>query len=177
MDAPKGTPKLQPLLDRLDGGASITLLDDRVEIAVATAEPMALASDLRDAFTRLRVVDRVTVQPDGAETIVVAIPLRGTARAFVDGFVDRNEAPNDAVANLGSVASTFDAFQAAGRPPTPPVGWVYAAASPCDRSRPIAGWITWDTKTQRLAWSIDVPVVRVDGAAVRCPLVGALDGD
>lgn len=172
-DAPTGTPELQPLLDRLDGGASVVLRDASVEIAVTTSEPRTLAADLTSAFERVRIAGAATTAVEGDDTVVVTIALDARARALVDAAVRRGASvPAAAGERLGDDERIDAAFTAAGRPPTPPVGWLYAAASPCDPSRPVAGWVTWDTKTQRLAWSVDVPVAaRTNGGAVRCELL------
>ncbi|MEO6866677.1 MAG: hypothetical protein ABI200_01505 [Gaiellales bacterium] len=157
LDDPKGTPKLDDLLNKLDGPALITGHKGYVAVTVQVKDPTQTEQEAKAAIKLAGIGDWVDVANLGAGTGLT-----------IDVQTHRGTMMSDAVATTPKVAAEmsdqatqiFDTMNAAGKAPSQPVAWVYQAKSPCDAAHPAAGWISWDSTSQRLTYSFDVPVVQ-----------------
>jgi hypothetical protein len=160
-DAPKGTPKLGTLLDKLDGQALVTREGSNINVDVSVDGTSSTKSRATQAIKLV-----------GLQKLVAVGYHAGRLRFAVDtsSFLrSQSTAPGFTATTLSSADLANLAMDAAGKAPSKPVAWVYLAKSPCDPSKPAAGWIAWHSPSQRLAWSFDVPVAQKGAAgATRC---------
>ncbi|MCW2923094.1 MAG: hypothetical protein JWM98_498, partial [Thermoleophilia bacterium] len=131
LDVPKGEHRVEifPLLDRLDGQAAVgyTVGSHQLDVRVERGGDDDLHSDLGEALD-LAGVD-ASVETDG-EDLVVHAPHATALREQV------------IVTKLGGTPGFSAAMQGAGKPPRPPVLWLWQRGVGCAATS--GGWVTYD---------------------------------
>jgi hypothetical protein len=139
------------LVDRYDGPAALGYYRTRVELrADAGSDSADLLADTKAAldFARVR---RITADADADGEIVVRWGFEA------EPAIVAPEHPR-----LGDTVELEPLFGRAGKPPRPPIAWLYARPTPDDLAcEPVVGWVAWDGD-QRMGYSFDLPVAGPD---------------